>query len=134
MPSQRIRVHMKVPMDPRALPQLLEDEGFVVEEVTEIRGSVLASVDIVSFIVENIDDVLIPVLASVVGRLISRRSASRPIGDRGVNFTVQDSSETIVVNVTGDGNWVQIHPRPEQTDGRRQASEVGDGIQSSEEE
>ena len=114
VPDQKIQVHLKVPMHPVILRGLLEDEGFEVEEVVEVRGGVFNAVDIASFVVEHLDEAVIGVLASVVANLISRAPLRRSMGDRAIGFSVTDSEKSVIVNVTGDGNWIQVHPRPEQ--------------------
>lgn len=111
MPDQKIQVHLNVPMHPVVLRELLEDEGFDVEEVVEVRGGVFNAAGIASFVVEHIDEAVIGVLAGVVANMISRGSIKRSSGDRAVGFSVKDSEALIIVNVTGDGNWVQVHPR-----------------------
>lgn len=65
------------------------------------------------FVVERLDDAVIPILVAVVTKLISRRRSQEPL-ERGVNFSVTDQhgGNMYVINVTGDGNWVQVHPRP----------------------
>lgn len=114
VPSQKISVHLNVPTNPVILRDLLEDEGFEVEEVVEVRGGVSNAVDVASFVVEHLDDAVIGVLAGVVANLISRSPFRRSMGDRAIGFSVKDSEGSVVVNVTGDGNWVQVHPKPKQ--------------------
>lgn len=49
MPGRKIQVRLKVPMDPRPVTQLLEEEGFEVDGVIETRGGISNAVDVFSF-------------------------------------------------------------------------------------
>ena len=114
MAGQSIEVHLKTPTDPRRIRQLLEDAGFEVDVLTEVRGGVFNAVDLVSFVVDHLDEALIGVLAGVVANWVApARERGAISGDRAVGFSIKDSEHITVINVTGDGNWVQVHPRPE---------------------
>jgi hypothetical protein len=109
--SQKIDVQLNVPLRPYLVRELLEDEGLEVE-IYEVRGgTVFASVEVMTFVVEFIDDVLIATLAGVVANLIARSMG----GVQEVRFSLKERTGTnrYVIKVKGDGNFVQIHPRPE---------------------
>ena len=95
------------------MQELLEDAGFDVEEIVEAPPGISNTVDIVSFMVEHLDAVLIGVLANVVTAWILRTPVSR---SKPTHFSVKDSKKSVIIKVEGDGNWIQVHPRPEQHD------------------
>lgn len=112
MAGQSIHVQLNVPVRPDVLRELLEDEGFEVE-IHEVRGgTIFASVEVMTFVVEYIDDVVIGVLAGVVANLITRARPSRD--DWEVRFSVNNRTggDRYVIKVKGDGNFIQLHPRP----------------------
>lgn len=113
MPGQAITVHLRIPIDPRLVEHCLEAEGFEVGGITEMRGGVSNTPDVIAFVVEHLDDLVIGTLASVVANLIS--SAPDPtLPKRGAGFSVKQKSggDMYIIRVKGDGNLVQVHPRP----------------------
>lgn len=112
MSRREIRVHLKVPMNPLIVRESLEEAGFEIEELMEVRGGIFDAVDVVSFVIDHLDDAVISVLAGVVANMISKGRMRERLGERGVRFSVKDSQRSVIVNVTGDGNWVQVHPPP----------------------
>lgn len=116
MSSQKLAVHLKVLMDPRPIRADLEEAGFEIEILTEARGGIQAAVDLVSFVVEYLDETVIATLASVVANLITRARARGPVAPESVRFSAQDDTQMVVIEVHGDGNWVQVHPRPQTPD------------------
>lgn len=95
------------------MQELLKDAGFEVEEVVEAPVGISNVVDIASFLVEHVDGVLIGVLANVVYAWKRKTPVSQ---SKPIHFSVKDSKQSVIIRVEGDGNWIQVHPRPEQPD------------------
>jgi hypothetical protein len=111
--AQQIRVHLKVPVNVPSLRERLAEEGFEVEEIVEGRSAIFNTVDVVSFVVDHVDEIVTGALAGVVTDIIGRRAISRTGWDRGVDFSITTSEQTVIVNAIGDGSWVQVHPKLE---------------------
>lgn len=79
-------------------------------------GPVFSAADIVTFVVDHLDDVLIPILAGALVNWLTKGPLRSKFGDRGINFTMKetnDPGQRVIINVTGDGNWVQLYPPPQ---------------------
>lgn len=63
MAGQRVSVDLRVPVRPDTITRLLKGEGFEVDKGVEIRGMVCGT-DALSFIVERLDDALIPIFVT----------------------------------------------------------------------
>lgn len=113
MSGQTITVHLRVPMDPRLVEHYLEAKGFEVDGITEMGGSISNTPDVIAFVVEHLDDLVIGSLAGVVANLISS-TPDPTLPKRGASFSVKQRSggETYIIKVKGDQNFVQVHPRP----------------------
>lgn len=109
---------MLAALDTARLRDLLEAEGFEVPDIVEVRSGgppVFAAANIVTFVVDHLDDVLIPILSGVVINWLTKGPMRRMLGDRGAKFSVKEAKDLrhqVIVNVNGDGNWVQVYPRP----------------------
>lgn len=104
----KVEIHLMAPLFADTLVELLEGEGYEVD-VHEGEVLVAASVDIVGFVVEYVDDVVIATLAGLVAEWIRRTPLRDSFRKKDAGASISDNENTVIINVKGDGNWVEVH-------------------------